>query len=318
MYSRQNYEDAKAEIENRRVTAIARAEERSRELRERDEAIRLTDFELERTGLLLFKVACEGGDLDAVRKRNQELLAARRKRIVELGHPEDYTDVHYTCQKCRDTGFVDTRMCICLKELLITKNIKSSGMGELIEKQSFENFDLEHYKSSPEAYEKMQSVYKRARIFADNFENKRGNLIFVGRTGSGKTHLSTAIAKVVIGKGYDVLYDSVQNIINDFEQDKFKSGYNQTESHSEKYLECELLIIDDLGTEFVTPFSVSVLYNLLTTRLNKNLSTIISTNLSTKEIYSKYEGRITSRIFGSEYKLLAFEGRDYRIYGENI
>ena len=313
MYTRENYALAKAEIEKRRLDAISTAEERNRDLAFESDEIREIDRELSGTGLLLFKTACEGGDIEPIRQRNTELMARRRALLVKLGYPEDYTDVHYTCTVCSDTGFAGTRMCKCLKQLLITKNIQSSGMGKLIDKQSFDNFSLEVYASNPDHYARMERNLKIARSFADNFAKRSDNLLLIGTTGTGKTHLSTAIAKEVIAQGFDVLYDSVQNIINDFEKDKFKSGYNPTESLSEKYNECDLLIIDDLGAEFITQFSISTLYNLINTRQNKGLSTIISTNLSATELAGKYEGRIYSRIIGADYTVLRFEGNDHRI-----
>jgi DNA replication protein DnaC len=313
MYTRENYALAKAEIEKRRLDAISTAEERNRDLALESEEIRVIDRELSGTGLLLFKTACMGGDIEPIRKRNTELNAKRKQILVKLGYPEDYTDVHYTCKVCSDTGFVGTKMCSCLKQLLITKNIQSSGMGNLIDKQSFENFNLDVFNHNPEIREKMQRNLRIAKAFADNFASHHNNLLLIGTTGTGKTHVSTAIAKTVITQGFDVLYDSAQNIIDDFETDKFKSGYNRGESLSEKYLECELLIIDDLGAEFVTQFSVSALYNLINTRQNKGLSTIISTNLSASELAGKYDGRIYSRIIGADYTVLRFEGNDYRI-----
>ena len=313
MYTRENYLSAKAEIEQRRLDAISTAEERNLELGLDHPEIKKIDAELSGTGLLIFKTACMGGDIEAVRARNTELMAQRRALLVKLGYPEDYTDVHYTCSACSDTGFVGTKMCSCLKQLLITKNIKSSGMGKLIDKQSFENFSLEVYKSNPDNLARMQRNLKIAKAFADNFASHHDNLLLIGTTGTGKTHISTAIAKVVISQGFDVLYDSVQNIVNDFEKDKFKSGYSPSESASEKYLECDLLIIDDLGAEFITQFSISALYNLINTRQNKGLSTIISTNLSAGELAGKYEGRIYSRIIGADYTVLRFEGEDHRI-----
>ena len=186
-------------------------------------------------------------------------------------------------------------------------------MGNLIDKQSFDNFNLDVYSSSPEIKERMQRNLKIAKAFAEKFASHHGNLLLIGTTGTGKTHVSTAIARVVISQGFDVLYDSAQNIIDDFETDKFKSGHSRTESVSDKYLECELLIIDDLGAEFVTQFSISALYNLINTRQNKGLSTIISTNLSASELAGKYEGRIYSRIVGADYTVLRFEGEDRRI-----
>lgn len=315
MYTRENYLSAKAEIEQRRLDAISTAEERNLELGLDHPEIKKIDAELSGTGLLIFKTACMGGDIEAVRARNTELMAQRRALLVKLGYPEDYTDVHYTCSACSDTGFVGTKMCNCLKQLLITKNIKSSGMGKLIDKQSFENFSLELYKNNPDNLARMQRNLKIAKAFADNFASHHDNLLLIGTTGTGKTHISTAIAKVVISQGFDVLYDSVQNIVNDFEKDKFKSGYSPSESASEKYLECDLLIIDDLGAEFITQFSISALYNLINTRQNKGLSTIISTNLSAGELAGKYEGRIYSRIIGADYTVLRFEGDDHRIMG---
>lgn len=314
MYTRENYALAKAEIEKRRLDAIATAEERNQDLALESEEIKTIDKELSKTGLLIFKTACEGGDIDAVRARNTELQERRRAILVKLGYPEDYTEVHYTCKVCSDTGFVGTKMCSCLKQLLITKNIQSSGMGNLIDKQSFDNFNLDVYKNNPEIHARMERNLKLAKAYADNFASRRGNLLLIGTTGTGKTHISTAIAKAIISQGFDVLYDSVQNIVNDFERDKFKSGYN-SEQTSEKYNECDLLIIDDLGAEFVTQFSVSALYNLINTRQNKGLSTIISTNLSASELAGKYEGRIYSRIIGADYTVLRFEGDDRRIMG---
>lgn len=311
MYTRDNYREAKDEIEARRTSAIALAERRCEELAAASPEIRKIDEELRGTGLELFRVACSGGDLSAVRKKNEELMSARREELKRLGLPEDYTEVRYTCEKCRDTGFVGTKMCSCLKELLITKNIKSSGMGRLIERQSFDNFTLNGLDG--EDRERMEKNLAIAKSYAENFPKKRGNLLLIGTTGTGKTHISTAIAKEIIHQGFDVVYDSVQNIISDFEADKFKSGYGQTDTVVDKYLECELLIIDDLGTEFTTQFSTSVIYNLLNTRQNKGLATVISTNLTAKELAGKYEGRIYSRIVGSDYTVLFFSGKDYRI-----
>ena len=161
------------------------------------------------------------------------------------------------------------RLCTCFKTRLVTENVKSSGIGALIEKQSFENFDLDWYRDDAENYKRMEHNLAMAKGYAEGFGNKTKNLVLVGKTGVGKTHITTAIAKVVIEKGYNVIYDTAQNIVSDFEQDRFKSGYGPYEPRAEKYLECDLLILDDLGTEFSSPFTVSCIYNLLNTRQNK-------------------------------------------------
>ena len=320
MYSYENYEKVRDLIEKRREEARRTSEARSIELRLKSKDIKDIDDELRGTGLLIFKTACAGGDIAPIKERNQQLIATRRKLIAELGYPEDYTDVKYTCEKCSDTGFTtDMRMCSCFKTLLVKENIKSSGMGRLIEEQSFENFNLDAYSYDPQVRERMEMNYFYAKEYAENFGkvNARDkNLLLIGKTGTGKTHLSTSVAKVIIERGFDVLYDSVQNIVNAFEKDKFKSGYGTGyEPVADKYLECDLLVMDDLGTEFVNQFTVSCLYNLFNTRRNRGLATVISTNLSPDELVSKYDDRIYSRIVGEDYRILFFEGKDHRLNG---
>ena len=315
MYTRENFALAKEEIEKRRLAAIAEADARNLELRARSPRIAEIDAELTKTGLTLFKIACSGGDLAPLRERNEALMKERREVLISLGLPEDYTEVHYSCPKCRDAGFVGTKMCSCLREIFFSKNLASSGMGRLVDKQSFDNFDLEWYKDDPKVYQRMKSNLAQAKSYATGFSKNKGtNLLLVGTTGTGKTHVSTAIAREVIHQGYDVIYDSIHNIISDFEADHFRSPYSKAETKSDKYLECDLLIIDDLGTEFSTQFTISCIYNLINTRMNRGIATIISTNLDPGELSSKYEGRIYSRLVGKNSTVLKFEGRDKRIF----
>lgn len=308
------YEKARATIEARRASARAEAEGRNEIVRAESEEIAKIDAELSTTGMLIFKTACMGGDITPIKERNKELQARRRELIVGLGYPADYTDLKYTCKDCSDTGFIDgTKTCHCLKELIIKGRIESSAMGRLLEKQSFDNFDLEWYAYDEKAKERMKMNLALAKNYVRDFAKKQDNLLLIGSTGTGKTHISTAIARELIHQGYDVIYDSTQNIISDFEADRFRNGYGREESKSEKYLDCRLLIIDDLGTEFSNQFTLSTIYNLLNTRQNKGLPTIISTNLSPEELAKKYEDRIYSRIIGSDCKVLAFMGKDRRV-----
>lgn len=308
------YEKAKAEIDARRAAARSQADGRCELVRAESEEIAKIDAELRGTGMLIFKTACQGGDITPIKERNRDLQKRRRELIVALGYPEDYTDVHYTCKNCSDTGFINgTRVCNCLKELIVKGRIAASAMGRLIEIQSFDNFDLSCYSYDKKVYEKMKIILAMAKNYVKSFGEGSENLLLIGKTGTGKTHISTAIARELIHKGYDVVYDSAQNIISDFENDRFKNGYGREENRSDKYLECRLLIIDDLGTEFINAFTVSTLYNLLNTRQNRGLPTIISTNLSPEELARKYEDRIYSRIIGAGCKVLPFEGKDKRV-----
>ena len=307
------YHKAKAEIDARRNAAIMEADMRNELVRSESDEIREIDGELTKTGMLIFKTAVEGGDIEPIRERNRALQKRRREILVSLGHPEDFTEVKYSCPDCSDTGAVGTKICRCLKEIMIRERISSSAMGRLIEVQSFDNFDLEHYAYDPKIKERMTMILAMAKNYVRDFDKKRENLLLIGPTGTGKTHLSTAIARELIHKGYDVIYDSTQNIISDFEADRFRSGYGREESRSEKYLDCTLLIIDDLGTEFSNQFTLATIYNLLNSRQNKGLATIISTNLSPDELARKYEDRIYSRIIGSGSKILPFDGKDNRL-----
>ena len=182
-----------------------------------------------------------------------------------------------------------------------------------MEEQSFDNFSLDYYKTSPEAYKQMSRILLITKGFADNFiPQKSGNMVFFGGTGLGKTHLSSAIARTVIGKGCDVFYSTAVGCLGDFEYQRFGNSTGGDESgDTSRYFECDLLIIDDMGTEVNNQFTTSVLYNIINTRLSRRLSTIISTNLTQEEFRRRYWDRITSRVLG-EYTVLPFVGVDIR------
>ena len=315
MYNYESYTKVKAAIEQRRQDAIAAAESRCELVRAESEEIAEIDRELSRTGLELFRIACAGQDLAPLKARNRELQARRKQILVSLGYSEDFTDVHYTCEKCSDTGYTNKgqTVCSCLREALIKESIAASGIGRLINEQSFDNFDVEWYRRSPDNYDRMRANLAAAKNYVKNFKNKRGNLLLIGTTGTGKTHISTAIARDLIHQGYDVLYDSAENIFSDFEQDRFRSGYGPYEPKAEKYLRADLLIIDDLGTELTNQFTISCLYNLLNTRHNRGLATVISTNLTPDQLEMRYEDRISSRLIGRDTQILVFVGDDHRI-----
>ena len=235
-------------------------------------------------------------------------MEERGALLKSAGYPEDYTDVHYDCERCGDTGYIDGKMCDCMKRELVMAGYQSSGLGRLIATQSFENFSLEYYKTGGANYKNMELYFTSLRSFAQGFTaDTYKNFLLVGGTGLGKTHLSTSVAKAVIERGFDVLYVSAIDMFADFEQKQFGNG----EDNTRRYFDCDLLIIDDLGTELTNQFTVSCLYNVINSRINSARSTFINTNLSKKEIETKYAERITSRLFG-EYYPLVFTGVDIR------
>ena len=249
----------------------------------------------------------------AVRKTNEELRHVRAELLISHGYPADYTEIRYECPLCNDSGFVDTKMCICMKKKLVEAGFEASGMGNLLREQSFENFDLTYYQSDPAALRRMEQILARMRYYTETFEaGKSGNLVLFGGTGLGKTHLSSAVARRVIERGCDVFYVSAVSMLSDFERERFgNSAGGETGVGTDRYFSCDLLIIDDLGTDVNNQFTTSVLYNLINTRLNKRQSTIINTNLTQDEFRKRYWDRITSRVLG-EYNVLIFLGTDVR------
>lgn len=315
-YNKENFRRISEEYMTKNLRAKEDAERRKKVLHARFPEINGIDSELSMTGLKLMQAA--KGDpatlserIDALRKDNEELLAARRDFLRSKGIPDDYSDVHYECPECMDTGMINGVMCKCMRRALTLAGYESSGIGKLIAKQSFDNFDLSYYTGAERV--KMENALEKAKVFAANFgDEKARNLLFMGTTGLGKTHLSSAIAKAVIDRGYDVVYETANNIFGDFEYERFGRGYQaQGESRTARYFDCELLIIDDLGTEVSNQFTVATLYNLLNSRLIDEKSMIISTNIGKEELFSRYADRITSRIFG-EFELVLFAGKDIR------
>ncbi len=314
-YNAETYRHVRRLLEERRLSAIRTAEERTRNLHTALPALAEIDRALAGTGRRLFGEACRGGaDLDArlaaLRRENESLVEKRRALLVENGYREDETEVHYTCPLCMDTGFVDTKMCDCMRKEMVKEGMRRSGLGSLIDRQSFDNFSLSFYSDTKENLALARYALDSCRDFAENFRVGEKNLLLIGGTGLGKTHLSTAMARRVIERGFYVLYESAQNLFSDFEYDRFRARGDE-EPRSEKYFSADLLILDDLGTEMMTQFSVSCFYNLLSTRLNRGKSTVVSTNLDEAGIRAAYDDRITSRLFG-EFQVLLFRGEDIR------
>lgn len=275
------------------------------------------DRVLSETGLKIFSAALSGdGNIEAkiaeLKKANDELLSARRLILEANGYPADYSDLKFECDRCRDTGYADGKMCSCMRRDLVLAGYESSGVGRLIAKQNFENFDLSYYVGNERDH--MSRVFGIVKNYAETFrENGGRNLLFIGKTGLGKTHLSSACAKAVIDRGFDVVYESAQNIFSDFEYERFGRGYN-SDAQNEKtarYFDTDLLIIDDLGTEVVNQFTTACLYNIINTRMCSGKGMIINTNLDQNELASKYQDRITSRLFG-EFDICLFVGKDVR------
>lgn len=320
-YNRENYIRLKKKFEERSAAAERAAEMRRAELHAAIPELKGIDDAQAQIGLRMFKLAMElsGEELEEAIKKLQyeteQLAADRSALLLAHGYPPDYDKVKYECPTCMDTGFVGTKMCSCFRRALVFAGYESSGIAELIRTQSFETFDPSCQRADPKSYELANLNLSFCRNYAETFDPATSpNLLLIGATGLGKTHLSTAIAKTVIERGFDVVYDTAQNVLADFEYERF-GRHGEPEAgeppRTSKYFECELLIIDDLGTEVANQFTVSCLYNIINTRVNKHLPTIINTNLGREDLRRRYADRITSRLFG-EFRPLLFTGTDVR------
>lgn len=315
-YNSSIYKKIYDEYSQKYLIAREKADIKAQEIRIMIPEIAWIDRELSLTGLEIFSASLSGEDhhskIAEIRAKNEALQKRRAEILISKGYPADYSDVKYDCPKCGDTGFVDNKMCSCMKEALTLAGIENSGFSNLIREQSFDNFSLDYYKKNANHYEMMRKNFEFLKDYANTFDAKTSeSILLIGATGLGKTHLSSAVAKKVIEKGNDVFYTGAIDLFSQFEIQRFKSYNNESNELIDRYSECDLLIIDDLGTEMINQFSVSTLYNLLNDRLSRRKPTIVSTNLSKDDIQKKYTDRITSRMFG-EYKIVLCAGTDIR------
>ena len=257
-----------------------------------------------------------GAELNAaIKALEDESLALQKKKaelLVERGYEMDYLDDIFSCKTCRDTGYFGGKMCSCLKAMYNAEVTRELGTLLKNSDECFEKFDLSLY---GDARESMEIVYNTCREYANSFSERSMNLMFQGGTGLGKTFLSACIARVVAGNGDSVCYDTASSALEAFETKKFSRDAQTAENAAvkvERMLDCELMILDDLGTEMPTPMSVSALYTLINTRLVNGRKTVISTNLTDAELSKRYNPQICSRLEG-EFTKLPFFGSDIRL-----
>ncbi len=250
------------------------------------------------------------------------LLAERDSLLTGYGYPKDYLAGVYDCSLCKDTGYVDNKKCQCFNKKAIDMLYSQSNVKNILAHENFDTFDLSYYSDSPDAvnpatgttsYENMRNIYAKAKSFVDNFDNCSDNLLFYGGTGVGKTFLSNCIADALLKSVHSVIYLTAIELFDIFSSSDFRVSDNDKELPDSHYvLDCDLLIIDDLGTELQNQFTNSRLFYCLNERILRGRSTLISTNLSFANFRDQYGERIFSRIM-SNYKLLYFFGDDIRI-----
>ncbi|MBR2521410.1 MAG: ATP-binding protein [Oscillospiraceae bacterium] len=255
--------------------------------------------------------------ISALREENLALQSAEAKLLSGHGYPPDALHEKPGCRLCSDTGYDGAKVCGCVREIYARLQTRELDKKLRFSEHCFEKFDLNEYspvvdrrrKTSPR--ENMENIYLFCREYAETFSDASGNLAFFGGTGLGKTFLSACIVREVSRKGFYVVYSGAADMFSLLETEKF-SRNAQAGSESRRFADCDLLVLDDLGTEMVTQFTVSALYNIINSRIMDKKKTIISSNLSLDELRKSYSPQIMSRIEG-EFRNFFFFGEDVRV-----
>ena len=254
------------------------------------------------------------GNKDAIEDLKTELARLRRKQdalLTDAGLPTDYLAPVYECPACKDTGYIDGRKCHCFLQAQIDLLYEQSGIRKMLENENFSTLSYEYYQG--EDLTRFKNTVLTCRNFINNFNSDYHNLFFYGTVGTGKSFLSSCIAKELIEQGKLVIYFSSAQLFETLSRSTFDRNSEEAASGIyEDIYECDLLIIDDLGTELTNAFVSSQLFSCLNNRHLRRKSTIITTNLSLEELRDRYSDRIFSRIT-SNYGMCKLTGRDIRI-----
>ncbi len=324
--------------DQKRMLAANMKREREQEIYRLIPDIEKIDRSLGQVGVRLLKTALvSSGEASAreAREKNESLIRHKKQLLAENNYPIDYLDLHYDCPICKDTGFIPQQApstddgvplfskhvtCKCFEQALIELAYKQSNLKNVLSRENFSTFRFDVYADEPvNGYsqtprERMQTIYAKAVAFTEYFDTKQGNLLFLGPTGLGKTFLCNCIAKEILDKGFSVLYLTAQELFTLFEESRFHR--EDMEDASKNVLDTlftvDLLVIDDFGTEVQNTFTAPDLFHVINTRYLNSKSTLVSTNLPTKELQARYSERIISRLFGN-YDVCRVFGDDIRL-----
>ena len=319
MYSKKTMEAVNNLLLQRRQKARQEAAQRQAELYRQHPRLRDYDQRLRALTRNIALAAVSGGEEETERilAEVRKVQAERRALLDQLGLPRDILEPQYQCPLCKDTGTVEGRRCQCMEALLRAESCRGLPSAVLDGRSTFDTFDLSYYPDTPDQSGRsprktMAAVLQRCRDYADTFSRQSESLLFLGRTGLGKTHLSLAIAGQAAKQGAAVLYSSAQGIIDRHERVRFdRDPTAEDRDFVQMAPRCDLLVIDDLGAEFSTAFSQSVLYNILNDRITAGLPVVLSTNLTLEQLAAAYNERIASRILCG-CTSLSFVGKDIR------
>lgn len=323
-YGKNIYSKANITLDNRRAKALDEAVLRKEKLYKEINRVEQIDRELVSTSVSIAKTVLKGSnvkaELEKLREHNENLQKERAELLKKYGYPEDYDEPQYFCAACEDKGSVEkngkTVVCDCFKKLLTDIACDELNKTSPLSLSTFDSFKLSYYPENMEGqtaspYKRMSKIYDYCISYAYGFGANSKSLLMRGSTGLGKTHLSLAIANEVIKKGYGVVYVSAPDILSKLEKEHFSYNYQKENEITDTLLDCDLLIIDDLGTEFSTQFTTATIYNIFNSRILSKKPIIINTNMTLSELEATYSQRFVSRVIGCCDRL-DFIGHDIR------
>lgn len=264
------------------------------------------------------------GDTDAIQRLKQaniDLSMKKTEALVAHGYAADYLSPRYECPDCQDTGYIGNEKCHCFKQAIVDLVYSQSNIKSMLEKENFQTYSLDYFSNDEvDPLSRMtprtnaQRVLKAAHMFIDTFDSSYRNILLYGNTGVGKTFLANCIAKELLDQGHTIIYLTSFQLFNILEKQAFQRDEEGQEADNQLdyILDCDLLIIDDLGTELSNSFTNTKLFLVINERHLRAKSTIISTNLPIESIKTNYSERIYSRIT-SDYMCLKLFGDDIRI-----
>lgn len=318
--SERSFQRAIKEVNERHERAILSQERRKNEIILRIPSAAALIDSLEHIGPKIAQTVLAGGNVQqAISHLMEETELCRQKLSALLEqncYPRDYLELQYTCHRCSDRGYIEGKMCGCLKELIAKYNAEEFNENSSVTLENFSSFSLSYYSSRTEKEmarsprQTMGEILEFCKAYAERFQPHAPSILMIGETGLGKTHLSLSIANEVMKKGYSVLYASSPDLFRKLQNEYYGKGEPGVDT-MDLLQKTNLVILDDLGAEMESQFSISTLYNIVNSRLNADKPMLISTNLTPRELERRYTGRVASRLL-TMYKCLKFVGKDVR------
>lgn len=327
-FSNSQYNEIMREYEAMQAEQRAKLERRLEEVYEKIPEMKELNAQASGSALRRYKEYMRSKDRSAMDGFGAEIdeIKAKKAQLLEMnGFAPNYMEMEYNCSICKDTGMTQTGRCRCFNARLISKLYEKSNIRPILERENFENFNLEYFDNERQitstgltAREYMKKVLENCKNFVRDFDVKKTNLLFMGNTGVGKSFLSNSIAKELLDTYHSALYLTSSQLFEHLQKARIERSDEEEELLINDYVDtCELLIIDDLGTESPNSWTSSQLFRIINNRINEDKSTIISTNLSMNMIRDIYSERLSSRLM-SLYKVIMLYGDDIRIKSRKI